>query len=136
MCPFCAAKDRIVIENEYAQAVLSNPHKVPGHVLVLPKRHIEQPWQLSNDEVRDIFELIFKVEQRIIGKLGTGVDIRQNYRPFKRQDDLKVNHVLFHVIPRSQDDYIYTVSEKFEKELYADLDDLERDEVVKLLTEA
>lgn len=135
MCPFCNSSDRIIKANEHAQAVLSDPHKVPGHVLVMPKRHIEQPWQLTPEEVQDIFELIFFVEQRLVGKLGTGVDIRQNYRPFKRQDDLKVNHVLFHVIPRDKDDYIYTVSEKFEKDLYADLDDLERDEVTKLLSD-
>jgi diadenosine tetraphosphate (Ap4A) HIT family hydrolase len=113
--------------------VLSDPHKVPGHTLVLPKRHIEEPWQLIAEELADIFKLIFFVEQRFLGKLGDGVDIRQNYRPFKRQDELKKNHVLFHVVPRSKDDYLYIASEQFERDLYADLDDLERKEVAKLL---
>ncbi|HSX30518.1 MAG TPA: HIT family protein [Candidatus Saccharimonadales bacterium] len=134
-CPFCNAKDRVLKENEHAIVVLSNPRKVPGHILVLPKRHIEEPWQLTADELTDVFKLIFFVEQRVLGELGTGVDIRQNYRPFKKQNKLKVNHVLFHVIPRSQDDYLYTVSEKFEKDLFADLDDLERKAVERLLKE-
>lgn len=134
VCPFCNLKpEEVVKENEHALVVLSNPRKVPGHTLVLPKRHIEAPWQLTADELTDIFKLIFYVEQRLLGKLGDGVDIRQNYRPFKKQDELKKNHVLFHVIPRSQDDYIYTVSEKFEKDLFAELDNLERKEVEKLL---
>lgn len=135
-CTFCNLKPGEVLKsNEHALVVLSDPRKVPGHTLVLPKRHIEEPWQLTADELTDIFKLIFYVEQRFLGKLGDGVDIRQNYRPFKKQDDLKKNHVLFHVVPRAKDDYIYSVSEKFEKDLFAKLDDLERDEVAKLLAD-
>jgi diadenosine tetraphosphate (Ap4A) HIT family hydrolase len=49
------------------------------------------------------------------------------------QSRLKVNHVHFHVIPRSNEDYIYQVAEKYDTDLFADLDDTERDEVAKLL---
>ena len=132
-CPFCSPKDRVLKANGHAVMILSNPRKVPGHVLVLPKRHVEKPWELTPEELQDIFELISFAEQRLLGKLGDGVDIRQNYRPFKKQSRLKANHVLFHVIPRSADDYIFTVSEQFERDLFADLDDLERKEVEKLL---
>jgi len=133
MCPFCNLKDQVLKENEHAVLILSNPRKVPGHTLVLPKRHIEEPWQLTGDELRDIFKLIFFAEQRFLGKLGDGVDIRENYRPFIPRDRLKADHVLFHVIPRSDNDYLYEVSEQFERDLFADLDDLERQEVEKLL---
>lgn len=132
-CPFCSADDLVLKENDHAIVILSNPRKVPGHFLVLPKRHIEEPWQLTADELTDIFKLIFFIEQRILGKLGTGVDIRQNYRPFLNQSRLKVDHVHFHVYPRSDEDYLYQVSEKFETDLFADLDELERKEVAKLL---
>lgn len=132
-CPFCDPRDRVLKENEHAILILSNPRKVPGHILVLPRRHIEEPWQLTADELTDVFKLIFFAEQRILGKLGDGVDIRQNYRPFKKEDELKKNHVLFHVIPRAKDDYIWSVSEHYERDLFADLDDLERKEVEKLL---
>ena len=132
-CPFCNPDERILKENEHALVVLSNPHKVPGHFLVLPKRHVEKPWELSHEELADIFDLIFFIEQRIIGKLGDGCDVRQNYRPFMKQSDLKVDHVHFHVIPRALDDYIYKVSEQFETELFAELDDVERSAVEKLL---
>lgn len=132
-CPFCNPKDRILKENASAIVMLSDPRKVPGHTLVIPKRHVEEPWQLTSQELIDIFELIFFVEQRLLGKLGEGVDIRQNYRPFVRQGRLKIDHVLFHVIPRAPEDYIHTVSEQFERDLFANLDDLERKEVEKLL---
>jgi diadenosine tetraphosphate (Ap4A) HIT family hydrolase len=132
-CPFCDAKDRILKENEHAYVLLSNPRKVPGHFLVIPKRHIEKPWELKNEELTDIFELIFFIEQRIVGELGDGVDIRQNYRPFKKQSKLKVDHVHFHVYPRSDEDYLYQVSEKFETDLFAELDPAEAKAVTKLL---
>lgn len=132
-CPFCEPEERILKENTYAQVILSNPRKVPGHFLVVPKRHVEKPWDLTSEELQSIFELIFFVEQKIIGKLGDGCDVRQNYRPFMKQNQLKVDHIHFHVIPRSLEDYIYSVSEKYETELFAELDDVERSEVSRLL---
>ncbi len=132
-CPFCNFGDRVLKDNASAYVVLSNPRKVPGHFLIIPKRHVEKPWDLTMAEVQDIFKLIFFTEQRIIGKLGSGCDIRQNYRPFMPQDKLKVNHLHFHVIPRDKDDYIYSVSEKYETDLFAELDDMEHNEVAKLL---
>lgn len=135
-CPFCDPSQRILKQNDTAQALLSNPRKVPGHFLVTPKRHVEQPWELTPEELQDIFTLAFDIEQRIIKHgLGTGVDIRQNYRPFMKQSQLKVDHVHFHVIPRSLEDYIYSVSEKYETELFAQLDDVEHDEVAKILAD-
>jgi diadenosine tetraphosphate (Ap4A) HIT family hydrolase len=132
-CPFCTAKERILKENKTAFALLSNPRKAPGHFLVMPKRHIEKPWELTADELQDVFELIFFIEQKIIGKLGDGCDVRQNYRPFLEQSRLKVNHIHFHVIPRYNQDYIYQVAEKYETDLFTDLDDKEAAEVSKLL---
>jgi diadenosine tetraphosphate (Ap4A) HIT family hydrolase len=132
-CPFCEPKQRILKENAHAAVVLSNPRKVPGHFLVIPKRHIEKPWELTHEELASIFDLIFFIEQKIIGKLGEGCDIRQNYRPFMPESRLKADHILFHVYPRSLNDYLYKVSEIYETDLFVDLDPLEHDEVAKLL---
>lgn len=134
-CPFCNPQERVVKSNATAQLMLSDPRKVPGHTLVMPKRHVEKPWDLTPAELQDVFELINFVEQRVIGALGTGCDVRQAYRPFLHQDALKVNHLTFHVIPRAMDDYLYSVSEQYEQGLFAELDDLERDEVMKLLAD-
>lgn len=134
-CPFCNPEElkRSLKENEHARVMLSDPRKVPGHFLVIPKRHVEKPWELSDEETHSIFELIKFVQQRIVGKLGDGCDVRQNYRPFMKQSKLKLDHVHYHVIPRTNEDYIYRVSEKFETDLFAELDDFEREEVAKLL---
>ena len=133
-CPFCGNGEQVLKSNEHAQVLLSNPRKVPGHFLVLPKRHIEKPWELTDLERRDIFELTDYVSQRLIEHgLGEGVDVRQNYRPFLYHSKLKVNHIHYHVIPRSLEDYIYQISEKYDTELFADLDPTEAREVAKIL---
>jgi diadenosine tetraphosphate (Ap4A) HIT family hydrolase len=132
-CPFCNPLERVIKSNKTAQVMLSDPRKVPGHFLVMPKEHVEKPWDLSSAELKDIFELIFFIEQKIIGKLGDGCDIRQNYRPFVKQNALKLDHIHFHVIPRSYHDYLYQEVEKYETDIFAELDDLERTTVTKLL---
>ena len=132
-CPFCDPSDRVVRSNNTAYIILSNPRKVPGHFLVIPQKHVEQPWRLTSDELQDIFELIFFIQQKIIGKLGDGCDIRQNYRPFMKQSKLKVDHVHFHVIPRSYQDYLYSTVEKYETDLFVELDSHEAAEVACLL---
>jgi diadenosine tetraphosphate (Ap4A) HIT family hydrolase len=132
-CPFCNLNERVLKENKTAQAFLSNPRKVPGHFLVTPKRHVEKPWELTKAEVQDIFELVFFVEQKLIGKLGTGADIRQNYRPFLQQGKIKVDHVHLHIYPRYLNDYLYEVSEQYETDLFTDLDPKEQEEFAKLL---
>jgi len=133
-CPFCELNDKVIKSNDHAVLILSNPRKVPGHCLVIPKRHVEAPWELSEDELADIFALVWDAEQKLItAGLGDGVDVRQNYRPFLQQSKLKVNHVHFHVIPRASEDYIYQISEKYDTELFADLDAKEATEVTKFL---
>lgn len=132
-CPFCNLTERVLQDNAAAQAFLSNPRKVPGHMIVTPKRHVEKPWELTKDELQDIFELVFTIEQKLIGKLGDGCDIRQNYRPFLQQNRLKVDHVHFHIIPRYNEDYLYKVAEKFETDLFTDLGEGEEADVAKLL---
>lgn len=97
------------------------------------KRHVEKPWELNEAELKDIFELIFFIEKKLIGKLGEGVDVRQNYRPFLEQSKLKVDHVHFHVLPRYNKDYIYQVAEQYETDLFTDLDPAEAADVAKLL---
>lgn len=132
-CPFCNPLETIAKQNELAQVILSDPHKVPGHVLVMPKRHVEKLSELTSEELVAIFELITFIEERFIGSLGEGFDIRQSYRPYLPQDKLKLNHLTFHILPRSMNDYLHQVSGQYEDGLYAELDDSEREAVAKLL---
>lgn len=135
-CPFCKAsvEKYTVAEGEYARVIFSNPRVVRGHLLVTPKRHVEQPWLLTADEITEIFAHIKIFQKRLAEILGTGCDLRQNYRPFLPQSRLKVDHIHYHLIPRYNEDELYTRVQIFEKELFLELGDNERLELKTMLT--
>ncbi len=133
-CSFCNLGNRVLKQNSQAVLFLSNPRKMPGHFLVSPKRHVEKPWELTNEELGGIFELITFTQKRIINSLATGCDVRQNYRPFLQQSRLKVDHVHYHVMPRDFEDELYKKVEKFETAMFETLADEEHDEIAKLVT--
>lgn len=132
-CPFCNSGKRVIKENTLASVILSNPRKVAGHFLVIPKRHVEKPWELTDEEIAAIFKLVFLVQKKVTEKLSDGCDVRQNYRPFLKQDRIKVDHVHYHIIPRGFEDKIYDKVEKYETNLFEDLSDEEYTEIAKLL---
>ena len=134
-CPFCNLKRKVFFQNDLAVAFLSDPRKVKGHFLVTTRRHVTQPWNMTSAELQSVYELIFKVEKALIGKLGTGADIRQNYRPFMEQTRLKVDHIHFHVIPRQLYDRIYDVTEHFDTVLFEKLTPQEEADIQKLITD-
>jgi diadenosine tetraphosphate (Ap4A) HIT family hydrolase len=137
-CPFCQVnqqKNRIIHEGNHSFAILSNPRLLPGHTLVIPKRHVEKPWELTTLELQEIFETTWHIETKMLeAGLATGCDIRQNYRPFLPQGRIKVDHIHFHVLPRTNEDELYHRALRFERELFADLSSAEREHMAKLLT--
>lgn len=140
VCPFCKpddshGHDRVLRRNASAYCMLSNPRRMAGHLLVIPVRHVERPWEVTSEELRDIFELISWTQQKILdGNLGTGVQVRQNYMPFAPEGILKVGHVHYHVMPRSLNDELYERAGKIEDELFEMLSDEERRRVETLFS--
>ena len=133
-CPFCDAtiKQRTLWEDELTVTFLSNPRLMQGHTLVIPKRHVEKPWELTHDELMAIFKNLWKVEKRLIASgLGQGCDVRQHYRPFMPQGRVKVNHVHFHALPRTLSDELFQTSMQFED--FVDLSDEECASIAKTL---
>lgn len=135
-CPFCEIdnlKTRTLEESDLVRVIFSNPRLMKGHLLVTPKRHIEQPWEMTTAELSAIFGHIHHLQKRLSETLGTGCDIRQHFRPFMMQGRLKVDHLHFHLLPRTFKDPLYERSMKFETELFQDLPEAEIDEVKHLL---
>jgi diadenosine tetraphosphate (Ap4A) HIT family hydrolase len=75
--------------------------------LIIPKRHVEKLWKITNEEEREIFQFLKYFQKKITDKLSVGCEIRQNYRPFLKQSAVKVNHIHFHLLPREFEDEIY-----------------------------
>ncbi len=116
-CPFCDIKPRIIEEKQTAVLVLSDPRKTPGHFLVIPKRHVEKPWELTPQERTDIFDLILYVQKILYdNKISAGSDICEHYRPFLKQGRIKIDHIHYHILPRDMFDRIYNTIDKYETE--------------------
>ena len=121
-CPFCnidQEKTRIIEEREGVLVVLSNPRLMPGHTLIIPKRHVEKISELNPEERKELFDTAINYQKKIIEKYATGCDMRQNFRPFLSQSDIKVDHVHIHLLPRENEDELYQKSVQFEHEMWA-----------------
>jgi len=128
-CPFCVIDERttVIVENkELVYITLSNPRLVRGHLLIVPKRHIEKLAELSREERDALWDTVVEYQERIVSTVSTGCDIRQNYHPFQRQGRIKVDHLHIHLIPREFKDKIYQITQVYETELFKDLDEEEK----------
>jgi diadenosine tetraphosphate (Ap4A) HIT family hydrolase len=103
-----------------------------GHLLVIPKRHVEKASELDKEEKREIFDATIALEEKVLEKFAAGCDIKTHYRPFLKQSWTKVNHLHFHVQPREFEDELYQKSQIHEKKLWKELPEKERKKFTKL----
>ena len=103
-CLFCDVKKTgIVYENELAYASYDSYPVSEHHCLIIPKRHIKDYFDLSNDELIACSDLIKVVKKEITNKdplvkgfnLGTNIGIVSGQSIF---------HCHFHLIPRREGD--------------------------------
>jgi 8-oxo-dGTP diphosphatase len=134
-CPFCSpdVNKRLVAERKSVNVILSDPRLMPGHLLVVPKRHVERLAELHDDERDELFRTVIEFQERILKDVAAGCDIRQHYRPFQEQDRLKVNHLHIHLQPRELYDELYEKCQISEKRIFKDLPTEELDRMRKLL---
>jgi histidine triad (HIT) family protein len=131
-CVFCDINNRKKIrETENTFTILSNPYLLKGHLLVIPKKHFESILEIPDKILFEMIREIKEVEKLLIEKFkASGVDIRQNYRPFQKENKLKVHHIHFHLIPREFEDELYKKSMIFEKDVFRDLNEKTEMEVL------
>lgn len=137
-CPFChfeREKDRLIEVKKFVLVIFSDPRLMPGHILVIPKRHIEKVSQLNDRERRELLATLIEYEQKIIAKFAAGCDIRQQYRPFQKEDGIKVSHLHFHLLPREFRDELYQKCLIFEKQIFQKLSQAEIEQFRKLLSD-
>ncbi len=135
-CPFCEINDhrtKIIQTNERTYVAFSNPRLTPGHLLVIPKRHVEKLLELTREELLELWTTVIDFQERIVARLTPGCDIRQNYRPFQKQSRLKVNHLHIHLIPRGYKDEIYKTTQFKETTLFNNLTEHEAEKILPLL---
>ena len=136
-CPFCSInqeKTRIINETKYIKVILSNPRLMAGHLLVIPKRHVEKLSELNKTERKELLEKVIEFQEKILSKFAKGCDIKQNYRPFQKQDNLKVHHLHIHLQPRKFKDELYHESQIFEKQIFSELTQEEKEKFSELFS--
>ena len=135
-CPFCNINDiktRILEEKNHIRVVLSNPRLMPGHLLVIPKRHVEKLSELNEKELHELIQTTIEYEEKILSTIAKGCDIRSNYRPFMQNSKLKVAHLHIHLQPREFKDVLYEKSQIFETQIFQDLKNNEINKISELL---
>lgn len=105
MCDFCKIINKqllahVVYEDEQLISFLDIDPIHEGHVLIVPKKHVDSIEKLSDDELIDIMSVARKVVVTLKDVYGNeGYSIMQNGGKF-----CDYGHVHFHVFPRYDND--------------------------------
>lgn len=102
-CPFCnLPSSRIVFSNSLVVALWDGFPVSPGHLLIVPKRHVATWFEANEDEQREIWQAIEKGKEAICQLYQPdGFNIGINVGEAAGQT---VPHLHLHIIPRYQGD--------------------------------
>lgn len=101
-CPFCNIDRNIILSNENSLAIYDNYPVSNGHLLVIPKTHIADYFDLKRSEKESLWDLVDKVKLYLQHKYNPdGFNVGFNVNKSAGQT---VFHVHIHVIPRYEGD--------------------------------
>jgi histidine triad (HIT) family protein len=106
-CVFCkiiAGKipTRVIMENEKAMALLDAFPLAAGHTLIIPKLHYAKVQEMSIEDARAVFEIIWKVTSAV--EEGSQVNASTIAIHNGSEAGQEVPHVHVHIVPRRRDD--------------------------------
>jgi histidine triad (HIT) family protein len=106
-CVFCkiiAGKisARVIMENEKAMALLDAFPLAAGHTLIIPKLHYAKVQEMSVEDARAVFEIIWKVTSAV--EEGSQVNASTIAIHNGSEAGQDVPHVHAHIVPRRRDD--------------------------------
>ena len=91
-----------VYENDDFKVILDRFPAAPGHVLIIPKAHYSDVFELSEEVAAKLYPLVKKIAQHIKEVTGAeGINIVQNNGEAAGQT---VHHFHLHIIPRKMSD--------------------------------
>jgi diadenosine tetraphosphate (Ap4A) HIT family hydrolase len=103
-CLFCNAKESgIAAENEFAYASYDSYPVSDFHCLIIPKRHVKDYFEMSDEELLACNDLIIKIKNEILAKDKTvkAFNIGTNAGKMSGQS---IMHCHIHLIPRREGD--------------------------------
>ena len=112
-CPFCRIAsgadpaEREVYRDQSIVAFFPTEPAALGHVLIVPRRHVESIWELTTDEASQLSAAVLKVAHAIRrGLLPDGLNIIQSNGEVATQT---VRHLHIHAVPRWLGDQIGSI---------------------------
>ena len=105
-CIFCQVlKDEIVAESDLCLAFYDRYPVSPGHMLIIPKRHVASYFELTDEEVKAMQTMLFEMKE-VVQELykPDGFNIGVNVGEAAGQS---IFHVHMHLIPRYTGDVEY-----------------------------
>jgi len=104
-CLFCAVVAGTVavhpvLADEVAVAFLDHRPLFPGHVLVVPRAHVETVTDLTEDQVGPFFGRV----QRVTGAVERGMAAAGSFVAANNRVSQSVPHLHVHVVPRNRKD--------------------------------
>ena len=89
---------KIIAQNNTFFAIYDEFPVSDGHVLIIPKRHVESIFDITREELEDLFDLIRKVRELVDRKYspdGYNIGVNEGYAAGKT-----IDHLHIHLIPR------------------------------------
>lgn len=100
-CIFCKITE-FLAHNDHAYAIYDKYPVNPGHVLIIPKRHMAEYFELTAEEEADVWNLLREVKSRVeVEFKPDGWNIGINNGKAAGQT---VFHLHVHLIPRYEGD--------------------------------
>jgi len=120
-CAFCAiargeAPAEIVLDDVAGVAFLDRRPLFPGHVLVVPRRHVETLPHLAPEEIGPFFALVQRLTRGV--PEATGAD--GTFVAINNVVSQSVPHVHVHIVPRRQGDGLFSRNLAWTRHPYRD----------------
>lgn len=103
-CPFCLARnsDRVILRSDESFAIYDSFAVSEGHMLIIPNRHVDSYFELTEKERNDIWNLVNLAKFELDRKFSPdGYNIGINVGEYAGQS---IHHVHIHLIPRYKGD--------------------------------
>ena len=102
-CIFCKPIN-VIVNGQYAYSRLDEFPVSNGHCLIIPKRHVKTIWELTDEELKDLYTVMKQTDDWIFEWYHPdGENIGINEGEVAGQT---VEHLHIHIIPRYEGDVI------------------------------
>ncbi len=104
-CPFCnkTSENAVFGKSKYSRAIYNISPLLPGHSLLIPKKHVSTVYELSDEEFEDMMFFMRNISD-VLRKAYSAEGINWTLQEGEPAGQT-VSHLHFHLIPRNPGDF-------------------------------